>query len=54
MKDLLGKALWDYQTQQDPQDLITETNISEPDVMQVAICLENFQKCPSWSKKPCC
>ena len=29
MKDLFGKAILDYQTGNKPQDLITETSISE-------------------------
>lgn len=51
MKDLLGKALWDYQTQQDPQDLITETNISEPDAMSVAYMFREFSEMPKLEQK---
>ena len=36
MKDLFGKAILDYQTNNHPEDLITETSISEEDEMSVA------------------
>ena len=51
MKDLLGKAMWDFQTQQDPQDLITETNISEPDEMSVAYLFRDFAQMPVLEQK---
>jgi hypothetical protein len=35
MKDLFGQAILDYQTNNFPEDLITETTISEKDEMSV-------------------
>ena len=36
MKDLFGKAILDFQTNNSPEDIVTETNISEADEMEVA------------------
>ena len=46
MKDLFGKAILDFQTQNDPQILMTETNISEPDEMDVAYLFRGFDQMP--------
>jgi cyclopropane fatty-acyl-phospholipid synthase-like methyltransferase len=46
MKDLFGKAILDYQTQNAPEDLITETSISEPDEMPVAYLFRAFTEMP--------
>lgn len=46
MKDLFGKAILDYQTGNNPQDLITETSISEADEMSVAYLFRGFEKMP--------
>lgn len=46
MKDLFGKAILDFQTNNDPQSLITETNISEPDEMDVAYLFRDFDQMP--------
>lgn len=46
MKDLFGKAILDFQTNNDPQTLITETNISEPDEMDVAYLFRDFDQMP--------
>lgn len=35
MKDLMGKAIWDYYHNEDPKDLQTETSISELDELPV-------------------
>ncbi|CAA7194474.1 MULTISPECIES: class I SAM-dependent methyltransferase [Chryseobacterium] len=35
MKDLMGKAIWDYYYNEDPKDLQTETSISELDELPV-------------------
>ena len=40
MKDLFGQALLDYQTQNAPENIITETSISEADEMEISICLK--------------
>jgi SAM-dependent methyltransferase len=46
MKDLFGKAILDFQTGNDPQDLITETTISEADEMSVAYLFRSFADMP--------
>ena len=46
MKDLFGKAILDYQTNKSPEDLITETSISETDEMSVAYNFINFSEMP--------
>lgn len=51
MKDLFGKAILDYQTNNSPEDLITETNISEADVMDVAYLFRDFSEMPKLEQK---
>ena len=46
MKDLFGKAILDFQTDNSPEDLITETSISEPDEMSVAYLFRTFDEMP--------
>lgn len=46
MKDLFGKAILDYQTNNAPQDLVTETSISEEDEMSVAYLFRPFAEMP--------
>lgn len=46
MNDLFGKAILDYQTGNAPEDLITETDISEPDEMPVAYLFRDFNEMP--------
>jgi len=46
MKDLFGKAILDFQTNNSPEDLITETTISEEDEMSVAYLFRNFSEMP--------
>lgn len=46
MKDLFGKAILDYQTQNSPENLFTETNISEEDEMDVAYLFRSFDEMP--------
>ncbi len=46
MKDLFGKAILDYQTGNDPEDLITETSISDPDEMAVAYLFRSYKDMP--------
>ncbi|KQT35924.1 methyltransferase [Chryseobacterium sp. Leaf405] len=43
MKDLMGKAIWDYYHNEDPQDLQTETSISEMDELPVDYLFRDFQ-----------
>lgn len=51
MKDLFGKAILDYQTGNNPQDLITETSISETDEMSVAYLFRDFDEMPKIEQK---
>lgn len=51
MKDLFGKAILDYQTGNDPEDLITETSISEADEMSVAYLFRSFNDMPKLEQK---
>lgn len=51
MKDLFGQAILDYQTQNTPDDLVTETNISEADEMSVAYLFRTYQEMPKIEKK---
>lgn len=51
MKDLFGKAILDYQTNNSPEDLITETNISEADEMDVAYLFRDFKGMPKLEQK---
>ncbi|WP_320815788.1 class I SAM-dependent methyltransferase [Flavobacterium sp.] len=51
MKDLFGKAILDYQTNNNPEDIITETSISEADEMSVAYLFRNFTKMPKLEQK---
>jgi SAM-dependent methyltransferase len=51
MKDLFGKAILDFQTNNSPEDLVTETNISEADEMSVAYLFRNFNEMPKLEKK---
>lgn len=44
MKDLMGKAIWDYYHQENPQDLQTETSISELDELPVAYLFRDFEE----------
>lgn len=46
MKDLFGKAILDFQTNNAPENLITETSISEEDEMSVAYLFRNFTEMP--------
>lgn len=51
MKDLFGKAILDFQTNNTPEDLVTETNISEADEMSVAYLFRSFNEMPKLEKK---
>ena len=46
MKDLFGKAILDYQTNNSPEDIITETSISETDEMSVGYLFRSFLEMP--------
>lgn len=51
MKDLFGKAILDYQTNNAPENLITETTISEEDEMSVDYLFRNFSAMPKMEQK---
>jgi SAM-dependent methyltransferase len=51
MKDLFGKAILDFQTNNKPENLITETSISDVDEMNVAYLFRNFSEMPKIEKK---
>lgn len=43
MKDLMGRAIWDYYHQNQPEDLQTETSISELDELPVDYLFRNYE-----------
>lgn len=51
MKDLFGKAILDFQTNNSPKDIITETNISDADEMSVAYLFRNYNEMPKLEQK---
>jgi cyclopropane fatty-acyl-phospholipid synthase-like methyltransferase len=51
MKDLFGKAILDFQTNNSPKDIITETNISEADKMSVAYLFRDYNEMPKLEQK---
>ncbi|WP_298136737.1 bifunctional 2-polyprenyl-6-hydroxyphenol methylase/3-demethylubiquinol 3-O-methyltransferase UbiG [Flavobacterium sp.] len=51
MLDLFGKAILDFQTNNSPENIITETNISEADEMDVAYLFRSYNEMPKLEKK---
>jgi SAM-dependent methyltransferase len=51
MKDLFGKAILDYQTNNKPENLITETSISEEDEMSIAYLFRDYSEMPKIEQK---
>jgi SAM-dependent methyltransferase len=51
MKDLFGKAILDYQTNDSPEDLVTETSISEADEMPVSYLFRTYNEMPELEQK---
>ena len=51
MLDLFGKAILDFQTNNSPEDLVTETNISEADEMSIEYLFRSFNEMPKLEKK---
>lgn len=51
MKDLFGKAILDYQTNNSPEDIITETSISEEDEMSVEYLFRSYNEMPKIEQK---
>lgn len=56
MKDLFGKAILDYQTNNSPEDLVTETSISDSDEMSIAYLFRAFAEMPKIEQEAlnCC
>lgn len=51
MKDLFGQAIHDYHFNNAPENLITETNISEKDEMDVSYLFRDFENMPKIEQK---
>lgn len=51
MKDLFGKAIFDFYTKNSPEDIITETSISEEDEMSVEYLFRNYNEMPKIEQK---
>ena len=51
MKDLMGRAIWDYYYQENPEDLQTETSISELDDLPVSYLFRDYQDMNALEKK---
>ena len=51
MKDLFGTAILDYQTNNSPEDISTETNISEVDAMEVSYLFRSYKEMPKLEQK---
>lgn len=51
MKDLFGKAILDYQTNNSPEDLVTETSISEADEMPVSYLFRTYNEMTELEQK---
>ncbi|MDR0227638.1 MAG: class I SAM-dependent methyltransferase [Flavobacteriaceae bacterium] len=51
MKDLLGKAILDFQTNNNPQPLITETDISEAEEMDISYMFRTYKQMPLLEQK---
>lgn len=51
MKDLFGKAIFDFYTKNSPEDIITETTISEEDEMSVEYLFRTYNEMPKIEQK---
>jgi len=51
MKDLMGRAIWDYYYQENPEDLQTETSISELDDLPVSYLFRDYNEMNALEKK---
>ena len=51
MKDLFGKAMFDFQTNNSPEDIITETTISEEDAMSIDYLFRSYDEMPKIEQK---
>lgn len=51
MKDLMGKAIGDHFHQNSPEDIITESSVSEQDVLPVSYLFRDFEEMPPIEQK---
>lgn len=51
MKDLMGRAVWDYFKNENPEDLQTETSISELDELPVDYLFRDFEQMNTIERK---
>lgn len=51
MKDLFGKAMFDFQTNNSPEDIITETSISDEDEMSTEYLFRSYKEMPKLEQK---
>lgn len=51
MKDLMGKAIWDYFHNNHPEDILTETSVSEQDILPVDYLFRTFAQMPPVEQK---
>lgn len=51
MKDLMGRAIWDYYYQENSEELQTETSISELDDLPVSYLFRDYQEMNALEKK---
>lgn len=51
MKDLFGQAIFDFYTKNSPEDIITETSISEEDEMSVEYLFRSYNEMPKIEQK---
>ena len=51
MKDLMGRAIWDYYYQENSEDLQSETSISELDDLPVSYLFRDYQEMNALEKK---
>ena len=51
MKDLMGRAIWDYFYQENPEDLQTETSISELDDLPVSYLFRTYKEMNALEQK---
>ena len=45
-KDLFGKALWDYWTDNNPEDMLTWTHLTEPEILPVSYLFRSYDDMP--------
>ena len=51
MLDLFGKAILDFQTNNFPENIVTETSISDEDEMEIAYLFRDFNEMPILEQK---